>query len=117
KGLVHDMSSSGAAFFIEPMAVVELNNELKELKLKENEEIERILEVLSSMVGQEANKIGNNQYLLQELDFIFAKGKLAFEMDATKPVLNNNSYINIKKARHPLLEVDEVVPIDIYLGD
>lgn len=117
KGLVHDMSSSGATFFIEPMAVVELNNELKELKLKENEEIERILEVLSSMVGQEANKIGNNQYLLQELDFIFAKGKLAFEMDATKPVLNNNSYINMKKARHPLLDVEEVVPIDIYLGD
>lgn len=116
KGLVHDMSGSGATLFIEPIAVVELNNELRELELKEKEEIERILKVLSSMVAEEAEGIANNQYLLQELDFIFAKGKLALEMNATKPILNDRGYINIRKGRHPLLNVKEIVPIDIYLG-
>lgn len=116
KGLVHDMSGSGATLFIEPMAVVELNNELRELELKEKEEIDRILKVLSSMVAEEAEGIANNQYLLQELDFIFAKGKLALEMNATKPILNDVGYINIRKGRHPLLNVKNIVPIDIYLG-
>lgn len=116
KGLVHDMSGSGATLFIEPIAVVELNNELRELELKEKEEIERILKVLSSMVAVEADGISNNQYLLQELDFIFAKGKLALSMNATKPILNDKGYINIRKGRHPLLNVKNIVPIDIYLG-
>ncbi|MGO1469204.1 MAG: endonuclease MutS2, partial [Tissierella sp.] len=116
EGLVHDMSSSGATFFIEPIAVVELNNEIRELELKEKEEIERILKVLSEMVAKEAEAISNNQYLLQELDFVFAKGKLALDMDATKPVLNNKGYVNIRKGRHPLLNVKDIVPIDIYLG-
>ena len=116
KGLVHDMSGSGATLFIEPIAVVELNNELRELELKEKEEIEKILRALSSMVAGEAEPIANNQYLLQELDFIFAKGKLALEMNATKPILNNKGYINIKRGRHPLLNVKDIVPIDIYLG-
>ncbi len=116
KGLVHDMSGSGATLFIEPIAVVELNNELRELELKEKEEIERILKALSIMVAEEAQPISNNQYLLQELDFVFAKGKLALEMDATKPILNDRGYINIKKARHPLLDVKDIVAIDIYLG-
>lgn len=116
KGLVHDMSGSGATLFIEPIAVVELNNELRELELKEREEIERILKLLSAMVAEEAEGIANNQYLLQELDFIFAKGKLALEMKATKPILNDRGYIDIKKARHPLLNVKDIVAIDIHLG-
>lgn len=115
-GLVHDMSSSGATLFIEPMAVVQLNNELRELELKEREEIERILRVLSNLVAEEAEGIANNQKILQELDFIFAKGKLALDMRATKPVLNQKGIINIKKGRHPLLNVKKVVPIDVYLG-
>lgn len=115
-GLVHDMSSSGATLFIEPMVVVELNNQLKELEIKEREEIERILAELSNMVALESASIGNNEKILKELDFIFAKGKLALEMKATKPILNNKGYINIKKGRHPLLNTKNVVPIDVYLG-
>lgn len=116
-GLVHDVSSSGATAFVEPMAVVELNNQLRELEIKEREEIERILAELSGLVGEEAESIINNQKILQNLDFIFAKGKLALDMKATKPILNDKGYINIKKGRHPLLGVKDVVPIDVYLGD
>lgn len=115
-GLVHDMSGSGATLFIEPMAVVQLNNELRELELKEREEIERILRELSNLVAVEAEGIANNQKILQEMDFIFAKGKLALDMKATKPILNEKGYINIKKGRHPLLNVAKIVPIDVYLG-
>lgn len=115
-GLVHDISASGATAFIEPMVVVELNNELRELEIKEKEEIEGILKELSTMVAEKSEIIKINQDLLQDLDFIFAKGKLAIDMDATKPVLNDKSYLNIKKARHPLLDKKEVVPIDVYLG-
>ncbi|WP_422486981.1 endonuclease MutS2 [Gudongella sp. DL1XJH-153] len=115
-GLVHDVSSSGATAFIEPMAVVELNNQLKELEIKEREEIERILMELTGMVGEDAEGIRSNELLLSRLDFVFAKGKLALTMNATKPVFNENGYLNIKKGRHPLLGKD-VVPIDVYLGD
>ena len=97
--------------------MVELNNELRELEIKEREEIARILAELSSMVAAEADAILNNQSILQYLDFVFAKGKLALDMKATKPSLNDRGFINIKKARHPLLDVENVVPIDIYLGD
>ena len=115
-GLVHDMSSSGATVFVEPMAVVELNNQLRELELKEREEIERILAVLSNLVGEQSEYIRDNEYILKELDFIFAKGKLALEMKATKPILNHKGYINIKKGRHPILDTKNVVPIDAYIG-
>ena len=115
-GVVHDMSSSGATVFIEPMAVVKLNNELRELEVKEKEEIERILRVLSNYVGEDAEGILENQNILQSIDFIFAKGKLALDMNATKPILNEDGYINIKKARHPLLKEKVIVPIDVYLG-
>lgn len=115
-GVVHDMSSSGATVFIEPMAVVRLNNELRELEVKEKEEIQRILKELSKLVGEDSEGILRNQKILQELDFIFAKGKLALDMDATKPILNEKGYINLKKARHPLLKDKEIVPIDVYLG-
>lgn len=115
-GMVHDISSSGATVFIEPMAVVELNNELKELEIGETKEIEKILLELSQMVGADSQGIGINQNLLQDLDFIFAKGKLGLDMEATKPLLNKDGYINIKKGRHPLLKEKKIVPIDIYIG-
>ena len=115
-GLVHDQSSSGATLFVEPMAVVELNNELKELKIKEQKEIERILSELTESVAQNSEGIIENQKILETVDFIFAKGKLALEMDGTKPIINNEGYINIKGARHPLLNVANVVPIDISIG-
>jgi DNA mismatch repair protein MutS2 len=115
-GLVHDVSSSGATAFVEPMAIVELNNELRELEIKEREEIERILKELSSLVAEESENILENQKILQQLDFIFAKGKLALDMKATRPILNEKGYINIKKARHPILNAKKVVPIDVYLG-
>lgn len=116
-GLVHDQSSSGATLFVEPMAVVELNNELKELEIKEKEEIEIILMSLSSKVAEHVYSIANNQDILQKLDFIFAKGSLAMDMNGTRPILNRDGYINIRKARHPLLDKERVVPIDIYMGD
>jgi len=114
-GLVHDISSSGATAFVEPMAVVELNNELRELEIKEREEIERILLELSSFVAEEAEGIRGNELILSRIDFAFAKGKLALDMKATQPILNDKGLINIKKARHPLL-TGKVVPIDVYLG-
>ena len=115
-GIVHDQSSSGATLFVEPMAVVELNNELRSLELQEREEIERILKRLTGLVAEEIDNIKNNQEILKHLDFVFAKGKLALEMDAIKPILNTEGFIDIKKARHPLLDKEKVVPIDIYLG-
>ena len=115
-GLIHDMSSSGATVFVEPMAVVELNNQLRELEIKEREEIERILIELSNLVASESERIANNEKILKRLDFIFAKGKLALELNATRPILNNKGYINIKKGRHPLLKAKKVVPIDINIG-
>lgn len=115
-GLIHDTSSSGATIFVEPMAVVELNNEIRELMIKEREEIEKILRELSLLVAEHSYEIGANELVLKELDFIFAKGKLALEMNAVKPALNDRGYTNIKKGRHPLLKVDKVVPIDIYIG-
>ena len=115
-GLIHDQSSSGATLFIEPMAVVNLNNELKELKLNEKQEIEKILTELSALVSVETEGIRENQKILSEIDFIFAKGKLSLSMNGSKPTINNEGYINIKRGRHPLLDAKEVVPTDIYLG-
>ncbi len=116
-GLIHDQSSSGATLFIEPMAVVELNNQLKELKLKERTEIERILMEIAAMIAQRANEIRGNQRILKQLDFIFAKGKLSLAMRAVEPSLNNEGKIHIKNGRHPLLKSQEVVPITIWLGE
>lgn len=116
KGLVHDTSSSGQTMFIEPMAVVELNNELRELDIEEREEIERILRELSDKVRDKTREIKINEETLSIIDFIFAKGKFALDLEANKPKLNNKGYLNLKKARHPLLDPKKVVPIDIYLG-
>lgn len=116
-GLVHDQSSSGATLFIEPMEVVNLNNEIKELKIQELKEIERILKELSGYVALNEEEIWNNQSILAKLDFIFAKGKLASAMKGIKPILNDEGYINIIKGRHPLIDADVVVPTNIYLGE
>lgn len=116
QGMVHDQSSSGSTFFIEPMAIVKLNNDLKELAIKEQEAIEKILAQLSEIVAQETESLKCNLSVLTELDFIFAKASLAKQMKATEPIFNNNRIINIKKGRHPLIDVKSVVPIDINLG-
>ncbi|MDF2548445.1 MAG: endonuclease MutS2 [Anaerosolibacter sp.] len=116
-GLVHDQSSSGATLFVEPMAVVELNNELRELKIKEQIEIERILRELTALVGEKSTEIRCNQEVLKKLDFIFAKGKLSVKMRAIEPKLNNRGYLRIKNGRHPLLDVKNVVPTNIWNGD
>lgn len=116
QGMVHDQSSTGSTFFIEPAAVVSLNNQLKELSINEQEEIEVILSTLSSVVGEHVEELRVNQQCMTHLDFVFAKGKLAMEQNATEPIFNNEHYINIRKGRHPLLNKKGVVPIDINLG-
>ena len=115
-GMVHDQSSSGSTFFIEPAAVVSLNNQLRELEIEEKKEIEIILATLSAEIGEHVKEIRLNQQLMTKLDFIFAKAKLAMEQNATQPVFNTDHYINIRKGRHPLLDKKKVVPIDINLG-
>ena len=116
-GIIHDQSSSGATLFIEPMSIVEMNNELRKLKLDEQEEIEKILAELTRMVGEVAGDILSNQIILGKLDFAFAKGKLSIAMKAIEPVLNDDKHINIKNGRHPLLDSNKVVPNNIYLGE
>ena len=116
-GIIHDQSSSGATLFIEPMSIVEMNNELRKLKLDEQEEIEKILAELTRMVGEVAGDILSNQIILGKLDFAFAKVKLSIAMKAIEPVLNDDKHINIKNGRHPLLDSDKVVPNNIYLGE
>ena len=115
-GMVHDQSSTGSTFFIEPAAVVSLNNQLRELELEEKKEIEVILATLSAQVGDHVPEIRTNQQLMTKLDFIFAKSKLAMDQNATQPIFNEDHYINIRKGRHPLLDKKKVVPIDIHLG-
>ena len=116
-GMVHDQSSSGSTLFIEPMAVVNLNNELRELFLKEQEEINAILADLSNRVAENANGIRQDYTVLAELDFIFAKAQLAKSYNGVAPIFNEEGRINIRKGRHPLLDPKKVVPIDVRLGD
>ena len=115
-GMIHDQSSTGSTLFIEPAAVVNMNNQLKELDLQEQEEIEKILASLSAQTGEHIEEIANNQKIMTQLDFIFAKGSLALEQNATEPIFNQEHYLNIRKGRHPLLDKKKVVPIDISLG-
>lgn len=116
-GMVHDQSSTGSTFFIEPAAIVDLNNKLKELAIAEKEEISKILLALSAESMPYAETIGENARLMTRLDFIFAKGRLALEQNATEPDFSDNTCIHIRKGRHPLLNKKTVVPIDIYLGE
>lgn len=116
-GLVHDQSSTGATLFIEPMSLVNLNNEIKELILKEKAEIERILYNLSSKVHDDIDIITSNANILRELDFIFAKGKYASSLNAIKPSVRDDRSFDIIGGKHPLIDQKTVVPSDIYLGD
>ena len=115
-GMVHDQSSTGSTFFIEPAAVVNLNNQLKELDLQEQEEIEVILGDLSSQAAVHTSELAADQKIMTTLDFIFAKAKLAMEQNATEPIFNTEHYIQIRKGRHPLLDKKKAVPIAVRLG-
>ena len=115
-GMIHDQSSTGSTLFIEPMSVVKLNNDLKELYGKEQEEIQVILSKLSEEAAGYISEIRGNYRILTELDFIFAKGSLALSMHASKPIFNTKGYIHIREGRHPLLDKKKVVPITLTLG-
>ena len=115
-GLIHDQSSSGSTLFIEPAAVVSLNNTLRELALQEKKEIDKILASLSAEAGEHLMELKDDARNMTELDFIFARADLAMEQNATRPVFNDKYYINIRHGRHPLIDPKKVVPIDIELG-
>ena len=115
-GMVHDQSSSGSTYFIEPIAIVNLNNELKQLYQKEKEEIEVILATISGEIEPYRDELQQNQTIMTALDFIFARASLAMEMNATCPLFRTDHILNIRKGRHPLLPADKAVPIDVHLG-
>lgn len=116
-GVIHDRSATGSTLFIEPMAVVKLNNDLHDLEIKEQEEIEKILATLSNLAAEEREAILTNYEVLIRLDFIFAKAMLSREWKGNAPIFNTEGIIDLKKARHPLLDKERVVPIDIRLGE
>lgn len=116
-GMIHDQSSTGSTLFIEPMAVVKLNNDMRELELQEEKEIEVILADLSQQIAMEQEAIALDFTLMVQLDFIFARAALAMEMNGTEPIFNEEGHVLLKKARHPLIPKKQVVPIDIRLGD
>ncbi|MDO4779247.1 MAG: endonuclease MutS2 [Tissierellia bacterium] len=116
KGITHDQSATGQTVYIEPMVVVELNNDIRKLEVEEQDEIRRILKDLSELVATYREDIYQNQFILSDLDFTFAKSKLALSMDANLPIMNTDKIVDIKSARHPLLK-GRVVPIDVKLGD
>ncbi len=115
-GIVHDQSSTGSTLFIEPAAIVELNNKMRELHLQEKAEIELILAALSTQVGEHAAALSEDQKLMTTLDFIFAKASLAMEQNASTPIFNADHSFHIRKGRHPLIDKKKVVPIDVYAG-
>lgn len=116
QGMIHDQSSSGSTLFIEPMVVVKLNNDLRELAAKEKEEIEKILGELSNQCAEYQEELSTNITVMAHLDFVFAKANLSRSYSGTEPLFNEKGYINIKKGRHPLLDKKKVVPIDISIG-
>ncbi|NTU32352.1 endonuclease MutS2 [Brevibacillus sp. HB1.1] len=115
-GIVHDQSASGATLFIEPEVIVEMNNKLRELRLREEREVERILYVLTEQVSFAVEALIENTEALTELDFMFAKAQLAWSMKAICPRINDRGYVNMRKARHPLIPREVVVPVDVELG-
>ncbi len=115
-GLVHDQSATGATLFVEPLAVVEMGNELKEWHMKERDEIDRILSALSQQVAENAELVDRNLAVLTHLDFVFAKGMLSREMDCVRPRMNQEGKINLVRVRHPLIDRDKVVPCSLWLG-
>ena len=115
-GMVHDQSATGSTFFIEPAAVVSLNNKLKELDLQEEEEIHSILTSLSLQASDHIEEIATNQKTMTYLDFVFAKAKLALDQNATEPIFHREHIVNIRKGRHPLIDKKKAVPIDVHLG-
>lgn len=115
-GIIHDQSATGSTYFVEPAAVVDLNNRLRELELEEKEEIQVILASLSALAGEHTEELAADQKIMTLLDFIFAKAELAMDMNATEPRFNTDHYLNIRKGRHPLLDRKKAVPIDIRLG-
>ncbi len=115
QGMIHDQSSTGATIFVEPISVVNLNNKIKELMAEEKDEIEKILSGLTAIVYENIYPLQTDYEILTYLDFVFAKGQLSIDIKGSQPIFNTRNYINIKKARHPLL-TGNVVPIDIYLG-
>ena len=117
QGMIHDQSSTGSTLFMEPIAIVRMNNELKELSIKEQEEIEKILAELSQTASGYTQELLYNFNTLSQLDFIFARATLSKQMKASEPIFNNNGIINIKKGRHPLIDPNKVVPIDIMIGN
>ncbi len=116
QGMIHDQSSTGSTLFIEPIAIVRLNNELKELAVKEQEEIEKVLAELSNQAGEYSEGLEYNFHTLSELDFIFARASLSKQMKGSQPSFNKEGRLNIKKGRHPLIDPKKVVPIDIMMG-
>jgi DNA mismatch repair protein MutS2 len=116
QGMIHDQSSTGSTLFIEPMAIVRLNNDLRELAIKEQEEIEKILAELSMMAGEHVEQLEYDYNTITGLDFIFARAKLSKQMKGTEPKFNDKGIINLKKARHPLIDPKHVVPIDVRIG-
>ena len=117
QGIVHDQSASGSTLFIEPAAIVNLNNTIRELNLQEKQEIEKVLASLSAEAADNLMALKDDAANMTKLDFIFAKAKLALAQNATMPLLNNRRYIKINKGRHPLIDKKKVVPIDLELGD
>lgn len=116
-GIVHDQSGSGATLFIEPESIVAMNNKLRETRMKEEREIEIILQKLTAKVGEEADLLLFDLDLVGQLDFIFAKGRLAHAMKASKPIMNDRGFLKLRKGRHPLIDMEKIVPIDVELGN
>jgi len=116
KGIIHDQSATGATLFVEPFVCVEISNQIRVVKSEERDEIERILQEISQLISNKYDEINQNFNILSELDILFTKAQWAHQFSASKPKLNEAGYINLKKARHPLIEKEKVVPIDVHLG-
>src|SRR5699024_8220331 len=116
-GIVHDQSSSGQTVFMEPQAVVEMNNRLQQAILNESDEVERILNHLTIKIAEYSDELSTNISVLAEIDSIFARARLGQKMKASMPILNDRGFIDMREARHPLIPLDEVVASDVILGD